>query len=252
MTTTTTKRHHSSSPLTWLSVTVGTVLLFQLCSTIYTSHLFQTNNHHNLHQEHLKQEFAPLPSEIPDVPLPPLPEDAIADAHHHAAKLAARRDADRTAPDPNSPDASEEEMHVEEKDEEKLEEKVKAKDESVAVAADQPSSSTPDYYMVFSTSCSDQQHWESMVFFYHAYKVRQPGNVTRILSGCSHKEEEDATEFFERYIRPMSNRFHLHHTPNYGHHPETKSSFKYMNKPYGVRHWMEHALGLLERDEQVG
>jgi hypothetical protein len=35
----------------------------------------------------------------------------------------------------------------------------------------------PRYHLVFSTSCGRQQDWESFVFFYHAYKVRQPGNV---------------------------------------------------------------------------
>lgn len=43
----------------------------------------------------------------------------------------------------------------------------------------------PHYYMVFSTSCSDLQHWQSMVFFYHAYKVGQPGNVVRFRSSES-------------------------------------------------------------------
>jgi hypothetical protein len=41
-------------------------------------------------------------------------------------------------------------------------------------------------------------------------------------------------EFHAKYIRPMSNRFHVHFTPDFstvrlerGKHP-----FKYMNKPY--------------------
>jgi hypothetical protein len=35
----------------------------------------------------------------------------------------------------------------------------------------------PVYYMVFSTSCTPQQNWESYVFFFHAMKVLQPGTV---------------------------------------------------------------------------
>ena len=110
-----------------------------------------------------------------------------------------------------------------------------------------PSSSTrPDYYMVFSTSCSDQQHWESLVFFYHAYRVGQPGNVTRILSGCQDQQASEATAFFQQYIQPMSDRFHLHLTPDFAKVKKVdgKRPFKYMNKPYGLRHWMEHALGV--------
>jgi hypothetical protein len=38
----------------------------------------------------------------------------------------------------------------------------------------------PAYHLVFSTSCGPQQDWESFVFFYHAFKVRQPGNVVRV------------------------------------------------------------------------
>jgi hypothetical protein len=39
----------------------------------------------------------------------------------------------------------------------------------------------PRYHLVFSTSCGRQQDWESFLFFYHAHKVRQPGNVVRML-----------------------------------------------------------------------
>ena len=47
------------------------------------------------------------------------------------------------------------------------------------------SSNSPHYHMVFSTSCSPQQDWESFVFFYHAYKVQQSGSVVRqTKSGC--------------------------------------------------------------------
>jgi peptidyl serine alpha-galactosyltransferase len=36
----------------------------------------------------------------------------------------------------------------------------------------------------------------------------------------------------------------LHLTPDYSTIPKKlKNKFKYFNKPYGVRHWMEHALG---------
>ena len=105
-----------------------------------------------------------------------------------------------------------------------------------------------NYHVIFSTACSDQQDWESYVFFYHAFKVNQPGNVTRIASGCSEEEARKLTEFHLQHIQTMSNRFHLHLTPDYsrirlndGRHP-----YKYLNKPFGVRHWMENVLGLNE------
>jgi hypothetical protein len=110
----------------------------------------------------------------------------------------------------------------------------------------------PNYHIAFSTSCDSQQDWESLAFFYQAYKVKQPGTVTRILSGCSSPSKLDAQwAFFDKYIRPLApTQFHLHVTPDFtrvaledGKHP-----YKYMNKPYGLRHWMENALKLTSPD----
>ena len=94
-------------------------------------------------------------------------------------------------------------------------------------------SKKPNYHVVFSTSCGPQQNWESMVFFYHAYKVRQPGTVTRIVSGCSSaKEIQQQDDFFQRYIQPMRpHDFHLHHTPDYSRLKLAEGKpYKYMNK----------------------
>ena len=110
----------------------------------------------------------------------------------------------------------------------------------------------PDYHVVFSTSCSDQQNWESYVFFYHARRVRQRGTVTRIASGCSDQEAAELQAFHDQFIAPMAvvpnsqQSFHLHLTPNYSRVrlAHGKDPYKYMNKPYGMRHWMENALGL--------
>jgi len=122
----------------------------------------------------------------------------------------------------------------------------------------------PDYHVVFSTSCSDQQNWESYVFFYHARRVRQRGSVTRIASGCSAKEAEQLQAFHDQYIAPMAlpdsdddknnsqqqqklhQSFHLHLTPDFSRVrlAHGKDPYKYMNKPYGMRHWMQHGLGL--------
>ena len=47
------------------------------------------------------------------------------------------------------------------------------------------SSSFPVHYTTFSTACSASQNWQSFMFFYFAAKVRQPGYVVRIASGCT-------------------------------------------------------------------
>lgn len=107
----------------------------------------------------------------------------------------------------------------------------------------------PAYHVVFSTSCTPQQHWESYIFFYHCMRVRQHGSVTRIASGCDEQGNIDLRRFHNAYIAPMAidpfQSFELHVTPDYsrvrladGH------AYKYMNKPYGLRHWMENSLHL--------
>lgn len=90
----------------------------------------------------------------------------------------------------------------------------------------------PDYHVVFSTSCSEQQNWESYVFFYHAMRVQQPGNVTRIASACTAKEAKEQTDFFHHFIAPMNpGNFHLHLTPDYGKVALAHGHYyKYMNK----------------------
>jgi hypothetical protein len=114
-----------------------------------------------------------------------------------------------------------------------------------------PRPSSPDYHVVFSTSCDHQQHWESFVFFFHAMRIRQPGTVTRIASGCNEKQAHELQAFHDSYIEPMAirplQRFAMHLTPSYGSSVrlvEGRYPYKYFNKPFGLRHWMEHGLHL--------
>jgi hypothetical protein len=75
-------------------------------------------------------------------------------------------------------------------------------------------------------------------------RVQQPGTVVRIASGCNPEEEREQTEFFKTYIEPMGD-FYIHFTPSYSTiHKANGAPYKYMNKPYGLRHWMENSLGL--------
>jgi len=90
----------------------------------------------------------------------------------------------------------------------------------------------PDYHVVFSTSCSPLQDWQSFVFFYHAMKVKQQGSVTRIASGCTVFEMRQLQNFHDRFVRPMSDRFFLHLTPDFSRvRLENGQPYKYMNKP---------------------
>lgn len=108
---------------------------------------------------------------------------------------------------------------------------------------------TPRYFMVFSTSCTDQQNWESYVFFFHAFKVQQKGVVSRIVSGCTPEQEQALKRFHSEYIATLNPNFEVHFTPDFSRVTSNstnsrKNAYKYMNKPFGVRHWMENRLGI--------
>jgi hypothetical protein len=73
----------------------------------------------------------------------------------------------------------------------------------------------PSYHVIFSTGCSSAQNWQSYFFFYHALAIQQPGNVTRIASGCTAQQAIELYHFHERYMQRMSQNVLLHFTPDY-------------------------------------
>ena len=108
------------------------------------------------------------------------------------------------------------------------------------------------YHIIFSSGCSTFQDWQSYVFFYHVLLSGQEGHVTRIASGCSSSTEEKSLhDIFAEEIESMRPGYHhLHLTPDFSNVPKkVKKPFKYFNKPFGVRHWMEHALGYPDNHE---
>ena len=103
------------------------------------------------------------------------------------------------------------------------------------------------YHTVFSTGCSTFQDWQSYVFFYHALQSKQEGHITRIASGCEGETKETLDRIFKDEIASMDpERLHLHQTPEFGNVGGLKKAFKYYNKPFGMRHWMENVLGYPE------
>jgi hypothetical protein len=59
--------------------------------------------------------------------------------------------------------------------------------------------------------------------------------------------------FHQRHIRPLNENFFLHLTPEFGGLTKEQNLadgryYKYMNKPYGLRHWMEQVLRMNETD----
>jgi hypothetical protein len=94
-------------------------------------------------------------------------------------------------------------------------EKSESKKESPSLSDELHPPPRPSYHVIFSTGCSPSQNWQSYFFFYHALAVHQPGNVTRIASGCTAQQEIELYHFHERFIHSMSDNFLLHFTPDY-------------------------------------
>mmetsp|Transcript_5179 Transcript_5179/g.8521 ORF Transcript_5179/g.8521 Transcript_5179/m.8521 type:complete len:511 (-) Transcript_5179:53-1585(-) len=107
------------------------------------------------------------------------------------------------------------------------------------IASNDNNQRKPRYFMVFSTSCSPFQHWQAIAFFHFAKKVNQPGNVTRIVSGCTEAQADELREEHARIIAPLSPSYSLHVTPDFG----VKDNTKYWNKPHGLLDWMTNDLG---------
>ena len=106
------------------------------------------------------------------------------------------------------------------------------------------------YHIIFSTGCSIFQDWQSYVFFYNAMTSGQPGTVTRIVSGCSKKDQDTLQKLFDEQIANMvpGDRFRIHFTPDFS-NQKKGANYKYWNKPFGTKHWMEHALGFPEKPQ---
>jgi hypothetical protein len=101
-----------------------------------------------------------------------------------------------------------------------------------------------DVHLVFSTGCSVFQDWQSYGFFFQAWYSGHKGHVTRVASGCEGRDAEQILLNHDRLIvRGMSDRFHLHLTPDYSKTSIPGVNYKFFNKPMGLRHWMEQGLG---------
>mmetsp|Transcript_17222 Transcript_17222/g.32595 ORF Transcript_17222/g.32595 Transcript_17222/m.32595 type:complete len:558 (+) Transcript_17222:73-1746(+) len=112
------------------------------------------------------------------------------------------------------------------------------------------------YHLIFSTDCSEFQHWQSYLLFHSALKVQQPGTVTRIASGCKDDEKIQLQQWHKEHIsNVMGERFMVHFTPHFSgvkdENGETVGDYKFFNKPFGLRHWLENALGFVPGSSQV-
>jgi len=101
------------------------------------------------------------------------------------------------------------------------------------------------YHVIFSTDCGTYQHWQSYLTFFRAMKVKQPGHVTRIASGCTREEKEVIEHWFANHVQHMSQRFHLLLTPKFSEVKDETGKvigeYPFFNKPHGLKYWLEHS-----------
>ncbi len=73
---------------------------------------------------------------------------------------------------------------------------------------------------------------------------KQPGNVTRIIAGCTEEQEKELTSLHQDQIAIMNDRFHIYFIPELGNlEGRLWQSTKYWNKPFGIKHWLENKFG---------
>lgn len=113
-----------------------------------------------------------------------------------------------------------------------------------------PKSQAPKFHIVFSTGCSAYQDWQSYAFFYQALQSKQEGEVTRVASGCDKEQAKVLQEVFRDQIKPMSDRFHLHLTPNFSKVMKGKD-YKFFNKPFGLAHWFDFGIEYKKREREL-
>lgn len=125
---------------------------------------------------------------------------------------------------------------------------------------------SPNYHLIFSTGCNSFQRWQAHLLFYSAMKVRQPGHITRIVSGCPDpREQRQAQYWFDNFIAGMSPRFHMHIMTDSvadmvnsdantgggggggGGNTSIVDTYYYFNKPYGVRDWMTKTFKMTDQ-----
>eukprot|EP00038_Savillea_parva_P029618 m.72250 g.72250 ORF g.72250 m.72250 type:complete len:522 (-) comp8771_c0_seq2:86-1651(-) len=122
--------------------------------------------------------------------------------------------------------------------------------EPVAQQQDGPNfeelASHPDdrIHIVFSTSCTYFQQWQSEVLLHSLAKVGQRGRVTRLISGCNHIDDKaHKNNFMHDNKEQVSSRSLIQRTTNtkaeFFYTPSFKEAeeFKFANKPFSVRAW---------------
>eukprot|EP00605_Chrysophyceae_sp_TOSAG23-4_P000807 GSChrysophyteH1.ASY1.ANO1.897.1 assembled CDS len=117
-----------------------------------------------------------------------------------------------------------------------------------AVVADEQAQVKDEIHIVFSTDCTPYQDWQTLTLFHSAKVVGQKGPITRIASGCDDKKKQELTELYEKLWGDRGYRYRAHFTPDFKKDEKTKKKYDFYNKPWGVKHWLEHAEPAVPND----
>jgi peptidyl serine alpha-galactosyltransferase len=99
-----------------------------------------------------------------------------------------------------------------------------------------------DIQLVFTTSCSVFQDWQSIALFVSAHDVNQTGYLTRIASGCTPEQEVQLREFHRKTIEVLNPKFLLYFTPDYS-RENPRYNYIFFNKAFGMKHWLTNRFG---------
>lgn len=114
-------------------------------------------------------------------------------------------------------------------------------------------------HMLFSTSCSMYQQWQSNLLFWSHRESGCKGEVTRLVSGCEAEENnfKDMRVSLPGVTAKLSNRTLLRQSTNPNAKvretpelPESRNII-YSNKPYAVLDWFEHHKDEVLADDVV-
>lgn len=92
-------------------------------------------------------------------------------------------------------------------------------------------------HIIFSTDCKPFMDYQTLVLFYSAMVSGHKGPVTRIVSGCDAAKET----YLKTLYQKLYPQYHVHFTPDFAWDPVKKVRYVYFNKPYGLKHWLDHA-----------
>jgi len=122
--------------------------------------------------------------------------------------------------------------------------------EHTATAQTKANTKQFQFHYVFSTGCNSYQDWQSYTLFFHAYKtgLSERAHITRVASGCTEQGGIELQRIFKEQIESISSSFRLFLTPEYSNVIPGKD-YHFFNKPFGLRFWMENALGFPKSTE---